>query len=96
MRSYSQHHHHFVTPRSSCCMSGICSCCLDAEGRDLDVAVDVEAVVLAGEHHAPVVHQRYVEALRVLHLHQIVKITNLPLSQHVTKKFKTAKKFHSN
>jgi len=49
-------------------MSGICSCCLDAEGRDLDVAVDVEAVVLAGEHHAPVVHQRHVEALRVLYL----------------------------
>ena len=44
--------------------------CLHAEGRDLDVAVDVEAVVFAGQHHAPVVHQGHVEALRVLNLHQ--------------------------
>ena len=41
---------------------------LHADGRDLDVAVDVEAVVLAGQHNGPVVHQRHVETLGVLHL----------------------------
>ena len=41
---------------------------LEAEGRHLDVSVDVETVVLAGQHHAAVIHQRHVETLRVLHL----------------------------
>lgn len=34
--------------------------------RDLHVAIDVEPVVLAGEHHRPVVHERHIEALRML------------------------------
>ena len=34
----------------------------------LHVSVDVEAVVLGGEHHGAVVHQRDVETLGVLHL----------------------------
>ena len=34
----------------------------------LDVAVDVEPVVLAGEHDATILHERHVEALRMLHL----------------------------
>ena len=34
----------------------------------LDVAVDVEPVVLAGEHDAAILHERHVEALRMLHL----------------------------
>ena len=35
---------------------------------DLHVSVDVQAVVLGGEHHGAVVHQRDVETLGVLHL----------------------------
>ena len=34
----------------------------------LDIAVDVEPVVLAGEHDAAILHERLVEALRMLHL----------------------------
>ena len=34
----------------------------------LDVAVDVEPVVLAGEHDAAILHERHVEALRMFHL----------------------------
>ena len=37
-----------------------------ADGGQLDVAVDVEAVVFAGQHHGAVVHQGHVEALGVL------------------------------
>ena len=51
--------------------------CLEPQGRDLDVSVDVEAVILAGQHHAPVVHQRHVKTLSVLHLHEIVMINYL-------------------
>jgi len=39
-----------------------------SHGGNLNVSVDVEAVVLAGQHHAPVVHQGHVETLGVLHL----------------------------
>ena len=39
-----------------------------ADGWQLDVAVDVEAVVFAGQHHGAVVHQGHVEALGVLDL----------------------------
>lgn len=41
---------------------------LEAEGRDLDVSVDVEAVIFAGQHHATVIHQRNVKTLSMLHL----------------------------
>lgn len=41
---------------------------LDSDLGELDVAVDVEPVVLAREHHGPVVHEGDVEALGVLHL----------------------------
>ena len=34
----------------------------------LDVAVDIQPVVLAGENDAPILHERHVEALSVLHL----------------------------
>ena len=34
----------------------------------LDIAVDVEPVVLASEHDASVLHERHVKALSVLHL----------------------------
>ena len=42
----------------------------------LDVSVDVEAVVLAGQHHRPIVHQGHVEALRMLHLEKVNKLKN--------------------
>ena len=42
--------------------------CLEPQRRDLDVSVDVEAGVLAGQHHAPVIHQRHVKTLSMLHL----------------------------
>merc|ERR1719278_591780 len=41
---------------------------LQADGRNLYVAIDVEAIVFGGENHGSVVHQRNVEALRVLYL----------------------------
>ena len=41
---------------------------LEGEIADLHVSVDVQAVVLGGEHHGAVVHQRDVETLGVLHL----------------------------
>ena len=34
----------------------------------LDVSVDIEPVVFAGENDAPILHERHVEALGVLHL----------------------------
>ena len=34
----------------------------------LDVAVYVEPVILASEHDAAILHERHVEALRMLHL----------------------------
>jgi len=42
--------------------------CLEPQGRHLDVSVDVEAVVLAGQDHAAVIHQRHVKTLSMLHL----------------------------
>ncbi|KAH9401206.1 hypothetical protein TYRP_002799 [Tyrophagus putrescentiae] len=48
------------------------------EGLQLQVAVDVDAVVLAGEHHRVVVHEGDVEALRVLHL-RLQRIHQRPL-----------------
>ena len=50
--------------------------CLHPYRRHLNISVDVEPVVLAGQHHATVVHQRYVETLGVLHLHQIFIFSN--------------------
>ena len=44
--------------------------CLEPQGRNLDVSVDVEAVVLAGQDHAAVIHQRHVKTLSMLHLEQ--------------------------
>ena len=44
--------------------------CLEPQGRHLDVSVDVEAVVLAGQDHAAVIHQRHVKTLSMLHLEQ--------------------------
>lgn len=41
---------------------------LHADGRQLDVAVDVEPVVFAGQHDGAVVHQGDIEALCVLDL----------------------------
>ena len=41
---------------------------LQADGGNLYVAIDVEAIVFGGENHRTVVHQRNVEALRVLYL----------------------------
>lgn len=41
---------------------------LEANGWDLYVAIDVEAVVFGGQHHGAVVHQGDVEALGVFHL----------------------------
>ena len=43
---------------------------LEPEGRDLDVSVDVEPVIFAGQHHATVIHQRNVKTLSMLHLSQ--------------------------
>ena len=37
----------------------------------MNVSVDVEAVVLARQDHAPVVHQGHVETLSMLHLNII-------------------------
>ena len=34
----------------------------------LDIAVDVEPVILAGKHNAAILHERHVEALRMFHL----------------------------
>ena len=50
---------------------GTTSTGLDSSLHDvggLDVSVDVEPVVLAGEHDAAILHERHVEALRMLHL----------------------------
>ena len=48
---------------------------LQADGGNLNVAIDVEAIVFGGENHRTVVHQRNVEALRVLYLQdQVYKI----------------------
>ena len=44
------------------------SCHLQAEGRNLNVSVDVETIVLAGQHHTAVVHQSHIKALGVFHL----------------------------
>ena len=41
---------------------------LDPYRGDLDVSVDVEPVVLAGQHNTAVVHQGNVKTLRMLHL----------------------------
>jgi len=41
---------------------------LQADGGNLYVAIDVEAIVFGGENHGTVVHQRNVEALRVFYL----------------------------
>ena len=34
----------------------------------LDIAVDVEPVILAGKHNAAILHERHVEALGMFHL----------------------------
>lgn len=44
------------------------SVCLHTHWRQLDIAIYVEPIVLAGQHHTAVVHERHIEALRVLHL----------------------------
>ena len=41
---------------------------LEADGWDLYVAIDIEAIVFGGQHHGAVVHQGNVKALGVLHL----------------------------
>ena len=41
---------------------------LQANGRDLDIAIDVEAIVFWGQHHGAVIHQSHVETLGVFHL----------------------------
>ena len=41
---------------------------LQAERRNLNVSVDVETIVLACQHHTPVVHQSHIKALGVFHL----------------------------
>ena len=41
---------------------------LQADGGNLYVAIDVEAIVFGGENHGTVVHQRNVEALCVFYL----------------------------
>lgn len=41
---------------------------LQAQGRDLDITVDVEAIVFRGQHHTPVVHQGHIKALGMFHL----------------------------
>ena len=41
---------------------------LEADGWNLYVAIDVEAIVFGGQHHRAVVHQGNVEALGVFHL----------------------------
>lgn len=46
-------------------------CHKSLHGSYLHVSVDVEAVVLGGEHHGAVVHQRDVETLGVLHLEEM-------------------------
>ena len=51
---------------------------LQADGGNLYVAIDVEAIVFGGENHGPVVHQRNVEALRVFYLRdQVYKTLNI-------------------
>lgn len=51
---------------------------LQADGGNLNVAIDVEAIVFGGENHRTVVHQRNVEALRVLYLQdQVYKTQNI-------------------
>ena len=51
---------------------------LQADGGNLYVAIDVEAIVFGGENHRTVVHQRNVEALRVFYLRdQVYKTENI-------------------
>ena len=59
---------HHSRPGCGADSGGVGSRELHAHRGHLDVSVDVEAVVLAGQHHGPVVHQRHVKALRMLHL----------------------------
>lgn len=50
----------------------VCVCAwnvvLDPYRGDLDISVDVEPVVLAGQHNTAVIHQGHVKTLRMLHL----------------------------
>lgn len=46
----------------------VCVLTLQAEGRNLNVSVDVETIVLAGQNHTAVVHQSHIKALGVFHL----------------------------
>ena len=41
---------------------------LESKRRNLDVSVDVETIVFAGQHHAPIIHQRDIKTLSMLHL----------------------------
>ena len=51
---------------------------LQADGGNLYVAIDVEAIVFGGKNYGTVVHQRNVEALRVFYLRdQVYKTENI-------------------
>ena len=52
----------------------LCHYCLESQGRHLDVSVNVEAVVLTGQDHASIIHQRHVKTLSMLHLEQNMDI----------------------
>ena len=51
----------------------------------MNVSVDVETIVLAGQHYTPVVHQSHIKALGVFHLEK--KISQIVLWRISTKFF---------
>lgn len=41
---------------------------LDSQRGNLDISVDIESVIFAGQNHTSIIHQRYVKTLSMLHL----------------------------
>ena len=53
---------------------------LQTDGWNLDVAIDVEAIVFWGQHYRAIVHQGHVEALGVFHLVMIQFFNDISFS----------------
>ena len=49
---------------------------LESKRRNLDVSVDVETIIFAGQHHAPIIHQRDIKTLSMLHLESNILFIN--------------------